>query len=78
MNKSRDTKFIWRKDIEGNPALLIKIPLNKYNIDDVFKAELALRKVGISFDTGTDFIDRDWEFDWSLHNPNHVKRKNKK
>jgi len=46
----------------------IEIPMKGKNMDDLFKAEGVLRKLGISFDTGFAIQEerRDWEFDYSL------------
>jgi hypothetical protein len=52
--------------------VLIQIDINKVNIADVFEAEAALRKLGISFDTGSGFGFRDWELDSSLTGPMNV------
>jgi hypothetical protein len=43
-------------------------------MDEILKLEEQLEKVaGITFDTGTDFKYRDWEFDWSLKGRNSTK-----
>jgi hypothetical protein len=66
-----DTQFNWHNDVHGDVGLRIRIPTKKYDVATIFKAEEYLNRIGISFDTGFDLNNgfRDWEFDWSLHNP---------
>jgi hypothetical protein len=37
------------------------------------EAELALREIGVRFDTGMGCKERDWEWDWSLKGPVSVR-----
>jgi hypothetical protein len=68
-----DTKFEWHPGVGEDEAqyLRIRIPTSRYDVATIFKAEEYLNRIGISFDTGFDLRTgfRDWEFDWSLHNP---------
>jgi hypothetical protein len=66
-----DTQFAWRTDHNNIRWLLIRIPTAKYDVATIFKAEEYLNRIGISFDTGFDLRAgfRDWNLDWSLHNP---------
>ena len=55
-----------------NIQVLIKIDLSKMTEDErqnLTEAELCLFKAGITFDTGSNLITRDWMFDWSLKGP---------
>lgn len=45
----------------------IGIPLkSREQLQYILEAEKLLEKAGITFDTGTGFGFRDWQFDWSL------------
>ena len=53
----------------------------KEKLTKLRKAETLLREVGISFESGAGIdkgtvINRDWEWDWSLHGPVKVKFQN--
>lgn len=52
--------------------VLVQIDLSKVKLQEVMEAEKALRKLGITFDTGAGFGFRDWEWDFSLKGPINV------
>ena len=52
--------------------VLINFDLSKIPIGKLFELEKLLSEMGISFDTGSDFKSRDWEWDWSLSGPVNV------
>lgn len=39
------------------------------DMETLWKAEDALKQIGLSFDKGTGHTGRDWEWDWSLRGP---------
>ena len=52
----------------------IKFTIPKEKIDLLYDAISALKKIGVTFDTGGSTDDEgnlcyDWEFDWSLKGP---------
>jgi len=52
--------------------VLIQFDLSKVPIEKILEMEKILHEVGISFDTGTGFGCRDWQWDWSLKGPVQV------
>ena len=50
-----------------------------FSKEQLYKAEDALRKLGVSFDTGSGCLDgsRYWEWDWSLKGPVSVRFRGK-
>lgn len=47
--------------------VLIQLPFaTQEQREKIFQIEKLLLEAGVSFDTGSDGITRDWEFDWSL------------
>lgn len=52
--------------------VLIQFDMTKLTdeeINKLFQAELLLREIGITFDSGVGCDGRDWEWDWSLKGP---------
>ena len=51
----------------------VRVQLTEYGIggdlSTAWKAEDALKANGVTFDTGTGGVGRDWEWDWSLKGP---------
>lgn len=48
--------------------MILRIDMKGKDMDELFKIEKQLRKLGVSFDTGYDLVNhkRDWMLDWSL------------
>jgi hypothetical protein len=43
------------------------------DIETIWRAESALHQLGLTFDAGTGLEGRDWEWDWFLSRPVHLK-----
>jgi hypothetical protein len=54
------------------PEILIQFDLSKVYLQDLFEIEKLFAKNGITFDTGTGFGKRDWQWDFSLEGPIEV------
>lgn len=48
-------------------------PIATLNQGAFYEIERRLNELGIEFDTGLGFGGRDWEWDWSLRGPIHIK-----
>ena len=59
-------------DKQIRPDVNVSFDLGKINIEDLFEIERLLAKNGITFDTGSGFGKRDWQWDWSLEGPIEV------
>ena len=57
---------------EGFAALADEYASREGRRDALGRAETALRDLGLSFDKGSGFDGRDWEWDWSLKGPIRV------
>jgi hypothetical protein len=62
--------LVWHGDELDVRVTVQAAPLGKISAtENIWCAEQSLRDLGISFDTGSGFNGRDWEWDWSLKGP---------
>ena len=62
------------------PNIIISFDLNKLGDegrDKLFKIERIFRDIGVTFDTGAGFGNRDWCWDFSLKGPVSINLVNK-
>lgn len=67
-----EPKEIYMLEAAGKLHYRVKFNLAKMTQDqknDLWGIESALRRIGITFDAGSDGDVRDWEWDWSLKGP---------
>jgi hypothetical protein len=70
-NLSSDSKLPKDNEVEVGIHFDMSV-MTKEQINKLFQAQKLLNEIGITFDTGADGKQRDWEWDWSLKGPVHV------
>ena len=77
---ARIPRLVWPNDeIEARVTITTHQLHSPADWENLIAAENALRRLGLSFDTGAGAAGRDWEWDWSLKGPVSVRfRKRRK